>query len=933
MATRAKSRAPSSARPTGAVTFLFSDIEGSTVRWEGAPDKMELALERHDALMRGAIEAHGGYVFKTMGDAFCAAFATAPDALAAALDVQRSLAAEDFSAVEGIRVRVALHTGQSTERDGDYFGPTVNRVARLLAIGHGGQVLVSDACTELLQGETLQHCGLRDLGAHRLKDLAQPERVHQLVAPDLLQEFPALRSLDHLSNNLPAQLTSFVGREDAVAEIKALLEQDRLVTLVGTGGAGKTRCAIHVGAEMVDGSRDGVWLAELAPISDPSLVASVIARALNVQESPNRPILEALLTYLKRRRLLLILDNCEHVIEEARRVVAAIVHGCPEVRILATSREGLNIAGEEVYRVPSLAVPSEGARSLEELSRCEAVQLFSDRALSGDKRFTLNDENIPHVAEICCRLDGIPLAIELAAARVKILSPKQLTEMLDERFRVLTGGDRSALPRHRTMRALIDWSYDLLSDDERALFRKLSIFAAGFTLQTASAVCSGEAIDELATLDLLSSLVDKSLVHAEQVGDGVRYGLLESTRQYGRERLAERGEYAAVAQAHAVAFLALGEELNRIFETTPERVWLANAEPELENFRAALSWALGAQGDVLLGQRLAGALRPAWTRLAAAEGQRRIQAARDLTVGEIPAPVDAALDLAEAALATALAQPKTACARAERALALYHELDDPLRVAQARHLLGRALVNLGNVEKGEMMLVAALEEARALGVHSVIGDVLQSLALARGQVGDVAAARPLFAEALAMFRSVGAERAVSHLAGNLAEVEFHAGNTVDALRLENEALATYHSFNHTLGAAIALCNIAAYLTALERYDEARISGRDSLVAARDAQWEAGGTWALQHLAAIAARRPPDDAEHGRDDRQRAARLLGYVDARLAALEALREYTEQQEYDAMILALRDALGADECAKLMNEGSTWCEDQAVAEAMLI
>jgi predicted ATPase/class 3 adenylate cyclase len=596
------------------VAFLFSDIEGSTVRWERDRAVMATALSRHDELMRAALEARGAYIFKTVGDAFCAAFATTPDAIEAALEAQRAFAAEDFSAVEGLRVRMALHAGRSTERDGDYFGPAVNRVARLLAIGHGGQVLVSGTAADLLQGEMPSQCTLSDLGAHRLKDLAQPERVYQLVAPDLPETFPALRSLGYFANNLPAQLTSFVGREDVVSEIVALFEKHRLVTLVGTGGAGKTRCAIQVGAELLDRFGDGVWLAEFAPVSDSSLLASVVAQALSVQEHPNRPLLNTLTAYLKRKRLLLLFDNCEHVIGEAPAVATALLQACPDVRILATSREGLNVAGEQRYHMPSLSVPpADRALSALDALAFGAPLLFADRAISVDNRFAITDENVAYVAEICRRLDGIPLAIELAAARVKLLAPQRIAQMLDERFRVLTGGDRSALPRHQTMRALIDWSYDLLSEQERALFRKLSIFAGGFTLESAVATCRDAAMDEITVFDALSSLVDKSLVHAEPTEDGTRYRLLESTRQYARERLDESGEYDAIARAHGAAFLAFAEELDRTWESELDRVWIARAQPELENFRVALAWAFGPKGDAFLGQRLTGMLSQVWT--------------------------------------------------------------------------------------------------------------------------------------------------------------------------------------------------------------------------------------------------------------------------------------------------------------------------------
>ncbi len=932
MWTQAESGHTVSGRPTGTVTFLFSDIEGSTVRWETAPDAMALALARHDALMREVIEAHGGYVFKTMGDAFCAAFASTSEATAAALDAQRALIAEDFSEVDGLRVRMALHSGSCDERGGDYFGPNVNRVARLLAIGHGGQVLLSRACAEFLQGDAPRYA-LRDLGNHRLKDLFQPEYVYQLVAPDLPHTFPALLSLDHLSNNLPAQLSSFVGREEVMVEINALLAHYRLVTLVGTGGAGKTRCAIQVGAELLDGSDDGVWLAELAPISDASLVTSAIARALNVQASPNRLILDTLIGYLKRKRLLLILDNCEHVIEEARTVAASILHACPEVRILATSREALNIDGEQIYRMPSLTVPPKTQALLpQDVLGFGASLLFSDRALSVNNRFALTDENVLHVAEICRRLDGIPLAIELAAARVKVLSPKHIAQMLDERFRLLTGGDRNALPRQQTMRALIDWSYDLLTGDERALFRKLSIFAGGFTLEAAATVCGGSEMDEIVVLDLLSSLVDKSLVQAEQVKSGTRYRFLESTRQYARERLAEHREHAAVAQAHATAFLALAEKLGGSWETTPDREWFAELEPELENFRAALSWSLGERGNVLLGQRLAGALHQAWWSLATAEGRKWVQVARDLTDDQTPSPVLAGLDLAEAELSASLVQytaSRTAC---ERALARYRDIGDPMGIAYAQRCLALALIFLGKIEEGEALLGPALSQARALGARRLTGVALQTLADARHSVGDVEKARRLHAEALANLRAVGAERTAANVCVNFAEAEFHGGNAIEALRWANEALVTHRAFNATRGVAFAQINVTAYLTALERYDEARLSARSAIGAARDAQLQVGIAWALQHLAATVVLRPADPTR-AREERRRGARLLGYADARLTELESLREFTEQQEYEKMLAALRAAFDEDEIAKLMREGSLWSEDQAVAEAMFI
>jgi predicted ATPase len=697
-----------------------------------------------------------------------------------------------------------------------------------------------------------------------------------------------------------------------------------IVTLFGTGGAGKTRCAIQIGADLLDGTGDGVWLAELSSISDQALVPSVLAQAMNVQVHPEKPMLDAILAYLKRRRLLLILDSCEHVIEEVRRVVAAIVHGCPNVRILATSRQALSISGEQIYRMPSLSVPPAGsAPPAHEALAFGALQLFADRAFSADNRFVLNEENTKHVAEICRRLDGIPLAIELAAARIKVLAPQQLAQKLSERFRVLTGGDRSALPRHQTMRALIDWSYDLLSEEERRLLRKLSIFAGGFTLEGAAAVCSSDGIDELATLDLVSSLVDKSLVQMDPIG---------TTRQYAREKLLEGGEYEGAASAHAAACVSLYEELDVAYEATPDRAWYARAEPELENLRAALGWAFGARGDVRVGQRLAGTLYTLWVNVGTAEGRRWVQTALATLDADTPAETIAALDLAEANFDASLTQHKAALVAGERALERYRKIGNTLAVAYAEQRVGNALLYLGRIEEGEAFLTSALATARTLGARKLTSNALRSMADARDVAGDIDAARPLYAESLAIARGIGAERRAAAVAVSLAEAEFRAGNFADALQLANEALAAYRTLNDINSAALVLWNTAAYLIALGRYDEGRNVARESLSAARDAQLEVGTTFAVQHLAAICASNLRPDSDRS-DRMSRAARLLGFVDGRLAALEALREYTEQQEYDKTLSALIDALGPTECARFMGEGSAWSEDHAVSEALLV
>jgi predicted ATPase/class 3 adenylate cyclase len=918
--------------PTGTVTLLFTDIEGSTQRWEQQRAAMAEALRRHDALMRTAIETHGGRVFKTIGDQFCAAFSRASAAIAAATDAQRAIVSEDWNAVGGLAVRMALHTGATDERDGDYFGPAVNRVARLLAVAHGGQVVVSGATADALRCAMPKHIELRDLGVHRLKDLAEPEHVWQLVAPALPDTFPALASLGSRPNNLPRLFTSFVGREQEVADIAALLKAPGFVTLVGAGGVGKTRCALAVAAIALDEFADGVWFVDLAPLPDPALVASAIAQALNLPLSPTREPLDIVLGYLKRKQLLLVLDNCEHVIEIARSVAAAILQNAPEVHLLATSREGLAIAGEEAYRLPSLAVPAEvKSATASAVSSYGAVDLFADRAFSADKRFVLTDENAPDVSEICRRLDGIPLAIELAAARVKVLSPRQLAQKLDERFRVLTGGDRAALPRHQTMRALIDWSYDLLSEDEQTVFRKLSIFAGGCTIQTATTVCGDG--DELAMLERLSSLVEKSLLQAEPSDGGTRYAFLESTRQYARERLVERSEETAVARAHASALLTLADEVEALAETTPDRTWDAQVAPELENWRAAVASALGTRGDVSIGRWLAAALRRVWDRFAPAEGRQWIRLAAQTVDAGTDEAVVAALELAEATLDTALNQYQATFAAAERALTLYRRLGDERGVVRAQRLAGGMLIFLGRVADSESLLQTALAAAKVLAMQRTVGGILRDLAVARHFSGDAEGARSRYAEALVFAQDAGFERLAADIAGNRAEAEFRSGDAPTALRLAGEGLAIDRTLHDTQLIAADLLNNAAYLIALGRYGEARTAAREALTLARDLQYEVYVVFALQHLAAFAGLRPCEDDARALGERARAARLLGYADARLAALQAAREYTEQQEYDKLLPALRNGLGDDELAKFMTEGSTWSEDRAVNEAMLV
>jgi predicted ATPase/class 3 adenylate cyclase len=744
--------------PTGTVSFLFSDVEGSTRLWETNPEAMSSTLNQHDKVMRSAVGDSNGHVFSTAGDSYAVAFARPDQALQAAIAAQAGLTDLAVGDIP-LKVRMAVHTGSAEERGGDYFGPAVNRAARLMSTGNGRQVLVSAATAELVQDRLLPGATLHDLGEHRLKDLSRPEHVYQLLHASFAHDTRPLRSLDRFPNNLPIQLTSFVGREEEVAEVTKLLDASRMVTLVGVGGAGKTRLAIQTAAEVLPRYEDGVWLIELAAITDPSRIPVSVMDVLGLEERANEDPIDTITRALAKKQILLILDNCEHIVDPAARFVAAALGAGTGVSILATSREMLGVPGEYPFQVKSLASPE----SLDDevraaLMRYPAIQLFAERGELARPGWRISTENADSVIQICQRLDGMPLAIELAAARLRMMRASQIAERLDDRFRLLTGGSRIVLPRQQTLEAAIDWSFDLLSDEEKVLFGRLAVFMGGFTLESAEAVCGVDPLDGYMVLDLLGHLVDKSLVQAEEKEDGLRYRMLETLRQYARQRLAESAEVETMRRRHAHHFRDLAAEAEPNLRGTDEAYWFRRLDDDLDNIRQAMGWALEA-GESQLAQAMAGSLyRYFMYELRFVEG--REWAEKALAAGDDPTPERAGALLAAGTLAQYSFSQEAAMRHLDEAIALAktHDLDDVLSAA----LNNRANVSagMGKFEEALALHKENVNMARSAGDHPGVIIGLHNVANLVLDLGDAESALAYGEEALAEAIAFGSERLI-----------------------------------------------------------------------------------------------------------------------------------------------------------------------------
>lgn len=770
-------------------TFLFTDIEGSSRLWEREPARMQVALARHDALARAAAVGQGGSIVKMTGDGMCAVFKDPRGAIDATLVFLRGLALPTASDDCELKARCGIHVGAAQWRDNDYFGQTVNRAARIMGAAHGGQVLLSQAVVDLVRGRLPEALSLRDLGSVRLRDLANPERLYQVLHPALRQDFPALRSLEAAPNNLPQQVTSFVGREYELDEARKALARTRLLTFLGAGGIGKTRLSLQVAAEALDDYPDGAWFVELAPIADPRLVPQVVASTLGVKEDASASIADALVAHLADKTSLVVLDNCEHLLDACARLADRLLRDAPKVKLLVSSREPLHIAGEAVYPVPALAVPDPGKRADDSaIATFASVRLFLERATAVSPSFRITDANATTVAEICRHLDGIPLAIELAAARVRAMPLDAIAARLHDRFHLLTGGSRTALPRQQTLRALIDWSHDLLPPAERVLFRRLAVFAGSWALDAAEKVCAGGEIEEAQVLDLLVSLVDKSLVVAD-LDDG-RYRMLETIREYASERLQASGEGAGLRDRHLDHYVARAVAAAPNLYGPDQGKWYAQLDADRENLRAAHAWCNHAEGGGAKGLQLVNAIKPYWF------SRGLLKVGKHATLEALGRPDAQARDLqrclalfAVGQLCSFLGDYGEAIGYLEGSLAIARELDDRFRVAATLQPLGLAAVGQGDFAAGRRYLDEALALAKEIGDLSQIAGAANAVAQLNRMEGDLAGAEPLYGQVIAMGRKLDDPELVAIGLLNLSMVYIARGTRGGARQSLQEVLA------------------------------------------------------------------------------------------------------------------------------------------------
>jgi predicted ATPase/class 3 adenylate cyclase len=954
--------------PSGTVTFLFTDIEGSTKLSQQYPEAMPRLMARHNEILTQSIQAHEGYVYEVAGDSFCGAFSSAIDAVSAALDAQHRLHNEVWSPAP-IKVRMGMHTGTvKLSNENTYTGyATLALAQRVMSAGHGGQILLSGATRELVRDSLPENTEMVDLGERRLKDLLRPERLYQLNALGLPIKFPPLNTLDVFPNNLPMQMTTFIGREKVIAEIKEGLADHRLVTLTGSGGTGKTRLSLQVAADLFDQFPHGTWFVELAPLTDPELIPQTILSTIGVNEQAGRAPIELLKEYLHGKKSLIILDNCEHLIEASARVTDILLNAAPDLKILASSREALGLKGELSYPVPPLSLPDiKHLPIAEQLSQYESVRLFIDRASLISPHFIVDRDNAPFIAQICYRLDGIPLAIELAAARVKVLTVEQISNRLDDRFRLLTGGSRTALPRQQTLRALIDWSYDLLAEKERLLLCRLSVFPGNWTLEAAEAICVGDNIESYDVLDLLSQLINKSLV-LTQSGDNshsaeapLRYRMLETIRQYGLEKLLEVGEGNRIRDQHFNYYLQMAKQILPEFFGPKELVWLTWLDDEWDNIRAAVEWSIETCPDAglelvnCLGyifldnqnnlmdmqnwllqlishpanstrttSRACGLLHLAWYANANSEGSARVQSMIDEALS-IYEELRDRNGLAQGYLTAALAANtlETGLAYFEKALSLLHETNDKVMTGFALLYFGW-LIETQDYNRKLASLEESLAIYRELGFISGIIEALKQLGALALRAANFELAHLRLDEALSILQQhtsmLGNSITMSYDLGDLA---YYEGNYGLAQIYYENCLSWANQKGLAVPEAWANARLGYLYTRLGKWENARLYYQQALIPYQKGNTRVGVLFTVEGLASLAV------CEH---QWEKAIQLFSWASKMREDSGELRPLVEQVSVDRDLAVIRDHLTDVEIARLAAKGNTMTIDEAIALAL--
>ena len=917
--------------PTGTVTFLFTDIEGSTRLSQQYPGAMPALLARHHQILRQSIEAHNGFVFQIIGDSFSAAFQSAEEALGAALAAQRSLVQEPWSPAT-IKVRMGIHTGaaQAETVSGEirYSGyTTLALTQRIMSAGHGGQILLSRTAQDLTRDQLPEQAELIDLGECNLKDILHSEQLYQLTVTDLPSEFPPLKTLEVFNHNLPTQLTSFIGREKEMDELKKLIIEHRLLTLTGSGGAGKTRLALHAAADLLSLFSGGVWFVELAPLDDPALLVQTLFSVFRLREDAqaHRTPLEVLQDHLHPKSALLILDNCEHLIEACAQVSESLLRACPKLKILASSREALGIPGEISYRVPSLKMPAPAdLQHVDQALQVDSIRLFMERGTTAKPDFKLMKENMPFVAQICSRLDGIPLAIELAAARVKVLSPQQIAARLDDRFRLLTGGARTALPRQQTLRAMIDWSYSLLSDTEKTLFRRLAVFTGGWTLEAAEFVC-GEGGEGPDILDLMVRLVDKSMVISEESNGETRYHRLETIRQYARERFFETEEVEEIRDRHLAYYVQLSEEIERGLPGPARKLWAHRSEAEQENVRIAVEWGLARNpesslriaSNMVIGTALGGY---------AAEGFPWLQdkmRAMETTLPSIPPPLRAKALAALAFIYVAVGRETDAGTCAEQAIALYRQLEDKRWLASALLIGTRSLESSGRLVEAETALKEALVLAQSDNNVFVRTWILSNLGRITAKLhGDLDTALRLIEESIRISEEAGLPGQVADAYEVRGFLEAYTGHYEEARLWFEKSMLAYQEVGADFTVLLNKSNLAHLERQFGHYQQALERYRETIVGFRDV----GQLGAVAHQLECFGFLAMAGAQN-----ERALKLFAAADALRARVSSPMTSEEQTYFDEQIQALRQKIDAQQFNRIWTAGRALTMEQALAFAL--